>query len=402
MKNFKLIIILLVSLFIFTPTFNAANNNTLATFREKLATYRKEHNQATANANKTKSELNTAKNNVYNNQEEIKTNEKKVEEAKIEIETLNIEIAKKNEDIKKYMNVLQETMGNNIYLEYILDVNNYADLVYRYAIIEQVSAFDKEKITQYEEKIDKNKVLQVELAQRELALESQIAKLEKDIVSLGTEYNKLVEITLDVKEQLDSTQAYIDYLVSIGCKENQDITDCIGKHGDIGFIRPVPYGTVTSNYGPRTNPITGAKGTWHGALDIGGMKEGSNAYSAANGVVGKIIRKSRCGGNMVYVHHNIKGVKYTTAYYHLYQIKVSLGDVVTRNTVVGTVGGGWLTPWDGCSTGTHLHFVIAKGWYGTNCDYNCYISPTLFSQTKAVDPRNYIYFPQKYVWFNGR
>ena len=402
MKYFKIIIVLIFSLFIFTGETNATNKNTLAGFREKLAAYRKSHNEASSNASKTKSELNTAKNNVYNNQEEIKANEKKVEEAKTEIEVLNIEIAKKDEEIKKYMNALQETTGNNIYLEYILDAKDYADLVYRYAIIEQVSAHNNEKINEYEDKIDKNKELQVELAARELELEQQIVKLEKDIASLGKEYNKLVEITLDVKEQLDSTQAYIDYLVSIGCKENQDITDCIAKHGDIGFVRPVPYGTITSEYGYRTSPITGEKGTWHGALDIGGMKEGSNAYSAANGVVGKIIERSKCGGNMVYIHHNINGVKYTSAYYHLVNIKVSLGEVVSRNTVVGTVGGGWLTPWDGCSTGTHLHFVIAKGWYGTDCDYDCYISPSLFSQTKAVNPRDYIHFPSKYRWFYTR
>ena len=46
-------------------------------------------------------------------------------------------------------------------------------------------------------------------------------------------------------------------------------------------------------------------------------------------------------------------------------VNVKTGQTVTSNTVVGTVGGGRGTSsWDKCSTGPHLHFAVAYGWYG--------------------------------------
>ena len=60
---------------------------------------------------------------------------------------------------------------------------------------------------------------------------------------------------------------------------------------------------------------------------------------------------------------------------HLHAVKVKIGDVVTINTIIGTVGGG--ESYDGCSTGPHLHFGIMKGWTG----YTYY------------NPRSYISFP---------
>lgn len=401
MKYLKIFVLLLMSMFIFSTNVSASKG-TVAGLRKELEEQRRTYNEASSNSNKSKAEINAAKNRIYNSQEEIKKNETAINKAKIEIETLNLEIAKTDEDIKKYLNTLQETSSNNLYLEFILDAKDYADLVYRYAIIEQLASHDKEKINSYENKIIQNKELQIELTNREKELQTQIASLEKEVVSLGKEYNKFVEIELDTKKELDATQVYIDHLVSIGCGETEEIISCIGLNGDTGFTRPVPYGTITSYYGWRTSPLTGAPGTWHGGLDIGGMREGSNIYPIANGIVVKIITKSGCGGNMVYINHNIGGKLYTSAYYHLLNIKVKTGDLVTRNSVVGGAGG-WpaSTPWDSCSTGTHLHLVLAHGWYGSKCEGDCYSSPSTFN-AKSVNPRDYISFPNKGSWFNTR
>ena len=97
-----------------------------------------------------------------------------------------------------------------------------------------------------------------------------------------------------------------------------------------------------------------------------------------------IVRKSSCGGNMVYIQHTIKGVKYRTVYMHLHSINVKVGDIVTITSVIGTVGGG--ESYDNCSTGAHLHFGIMKGWSG----YTYY------------NPRNYVKFPKLGVRFNTR
>ena len=117
--------------------------------------------------------------------------------------------------------------------------------------------------------------------------------------------------------------------------------------------------------------------TMHNGVDIGGNSTGTKVFSAAAGKVNKVVNKSSCGGNMVYIQHTVNGKKYRTVYMHLHTIKVKVGDIVTANTQIGTVGGG--ESYDACSTGPHLHFGLLKGWEG----YTYY------------DPRNYVNLPGK-------
>ena len=105
------------------------------------------------------------------------------------------------------------------------------------------------------------------------------------------------------------------------------------------------------------------------ALDIGGASpfEGTPVYAAAAGVVSGMIHEYSCGGNMLYINVNVNGEEYTTYYYHLLDFNVSMGDVVTQDTVIGWVGG-WSTStehggYDNCTTGSHLHYGVAKGYY---------------------------------------
>ena len=89
-----------------------------------------------------------------------------------------------------------------------------------------------------------------------------------------------------------------------------------------------------------------------------------------------------------WVHHKLSnGKTYTSVYMHLYQIKVSKGDTVTKDTVVGIMGGGSTTPWDYCSTGPHSHLGLATGLYGI--DYN---SSSLKSH--YINPTSMINFPK--------
>lgn len=401
MKYLKIFIIFITCLFIFGSKVYASEADTLAGLRSELAALKEKKRKADYKTAQTKSEINNAKNNIYYSQDEIRKNEKEIDEAKVEIEKLNIEIAKTEESIKGLMNALQESMGNNIYLEYLLDAKDYADLVYRYAIIEQVAADNTQKINTWEEKIDQNIQLQKDLTAREAVLKNEIAKLEQSVMSLGDQYDDYVEDAAAIKNEVVSTQEYINYLVNLGCGESQNIISCINMHGDTGFSKPLVKGTITSYFGYRIHPITGAKSSWHNAIDIGGNSEGTSVYASANGIVSKITRKSSCGGNQVYVHHNIAGKLYTTSYWHLLDIKVSIGQSVTRNTVVGTVGGGGRTPWDGCSTGAHLHFIIARGWYGTSCSGDCYLSWNTFKYVKATDPKEILKLPSKGIrWFS--
>jgi len=254
--------------------------------------------------------------------------------------------------------------------------------------------FQEDKITSWKDKIERNEQLKVDLAAREIQLNDQIESLSKDIDKLNDALIGYSNEGTTAQQAIDSTQQFIKFLEENDCKENQNLTQCITE-GDTRFIRPLKKGVITSVWGYRRHPVTGKPNTFHNGIDIGGNSVGTPIYPAANGTVGKIIYKSPCGGNQVYIYHNIKGKRYTTSYLHLNTINVKLGQVVKSTSVIGTVGGQKGTG-DGCTTGAHLHFGMGTGWFGAD-----YVSNSTW-QARSVNPVSVISFPAKGKYFNSR
>ena len=118
---------------------------------------------------------------------------------------------------------------------------------------------------------------------------------------------------------------------------------------------PIAYGYVTSDYGWRGSEF-------HTGIDFSGTGHGSNVYSVASGVVVNITYpayRGACGNHIVYVFHNINGVQYTTSYWHMINVSVSVGQNVTPNTVLGHMGG--LHSEDSCAYGAHVHLNLFRG-----------------------------------------
>ena len=400
MKNTgKLLILFILVLFVtMTPVIVSANTNarTLKELRNELQQLKNKKAQQTADKNATKSKINVAKNDIGNKQNEIETNTKDIADATTESEKLTVEIAEGKVKLDKLVAAYQIAKENNAYLDYVFDSKSYDELVYRSALSEQLMDYLNEEITSWNDKIDKNEKLKVDLAEKSKQLESDINSLSSSIDQWGVYLNKLEEGAVSINEDIKSTEELIKYYTSIGCSETEDLEKCASVKGDTGFIRPLKKGVTTSYYGYRTLN-SGSMGNFHSGVDIGGNSEGTPVYSVANGMVGKIIRQYSCGGNMVYVYHTIKGVQYTTTYMHLLTINVSVGQAVTSQTQIGTVGGGKGTrAYETCSTGAHLHLSLATGWYGQTY--------TSYSQWKShlVDPRSYINIPAKGKWFYSR
>lgn len=103
---------------------------------------------------------------------------------------------------------------------------------------------------------------------------------------------------------------------------------------------------VTSNYGPRMDPISNRPG-WHYGIDIGAAW---NAPIVAAGP-GKVIFAGRKTGygKVVDIDH---GQGYISRYAHLNQIRTRRGDIVAVGDDIGTMGS------SGRSTGPHLHYEI--------------------------------------------
>jgi murein DD-endopeptidase MepM/ murein hydrolase activator NlpD len=129
--------------------------------------------------------------------------------------------------------------------------------------------------------------------------------------------------------------------------------------GDGTFIRPVP-GPITSGFGYRTDPVTGAT-AYHAGLDIGAPC-GTPIKAAGTGNVISAGFNSGGYGNMTLINH---GNGLSTLYGHQSSIIVSSGQSVTQGQVIGYVGS------TGKSTGCHLHFEVRVG--GNPVDPNAYL-----------------------------
>lgn len=105
-------------------------------------------------------------------------------------------------------------------------------------------------------------------------------------------------------------------------------------------------GWVTSTFGMRTSPFTGAK-KLHEGIDIA-TRSGNPVIATADGTV--LFAGVRAGyGKLVIIDH---GFGITTRYGHLSSIETTAGEVVRRGTLVGRVGN------TGRSTGPHLHYEV--------------------------------------------
>lgn len=395
----KKIIVLLLTIILFIPNVFATNARTLGELKSELAALKTKKANQEYKKKRTNNEIESARNNIYTSQNEITQNREKIENAKKEVEELNNEIAITKESIKRLINSYELLQGDNIYLEYIFQAESYADLVYRYEVVNQILGYNNSQIESWESKVTYNEQLQVDLAKQEEELNKKIASLESSIDSLGSDLEKISDITMDIQEQIDGINSLIKYYEGLGCKDNQDLNECVSVKGDTMFRKPLIKGTITSYFGYRIDPIRGSY-RFHSGTDIGGNAEGTNVYATANGVVGMIIdntSKKICGGRQVYIYHTINGQKYTSGYMHLLDINVKVGDKVTSETVIGHVGGGRKTQsWESCSTGAHLHFMLGYGWYGsTYSSYSTWIS-NLFDAKKTLN------LPNKYTYWYSR
>lgn len=124
-------------------------------------------------------------------------------------------------------------------------------------------------------------------------------------------------------------------------------------------------GQVTSNFGWRTDPITGGP-RFHGGLDIA-APQGSPVYAPQAGVV---VYSGAYGGygNVVVLNH---GNTLYTVYGHNSRLLVNRGDTVYRGQVISLVGS------TGRSTGPHLHFEVHyKQQYLNPMSYMVYVQHT--------------------------
>jgi murein DD-endopeptidase MepM/ murein hydrolase activator NlpD len=104
---------------------------------------------------------------------------------------------------------------------------------------------------------------------------------------------------------------------------------------------------ITAPFGIRRSYGGGPASSYHGGLDYS-VPEGTPVYCPAPGTV-VLAEALQVRGGAVIVDHG-RGVM--SAYWHLSEIKVAVGQRVERGSVLGAVGT------TGLSTGAHLHWEL--------------------------------------------
>lgn len=341
----------------------AKEAETLADLREELKSLQAEKKRNEQSKNQTQSEINSKKNAVANAHEEIEQAKTDITIAEQEITDSKTEIDKLTAETEALLVFMQQMNGENAYVQYVTGSSSMTELVMRLAAVDQITTYNQKTLAELEALINKNEQLKVELEQKQVDLNNKIESYEKKITSLGKNLADLAEVSEDIDDQIKNQKALIKTYEDMGCGENQLLSQCVEVANNASWRKPLKRGVVTSLWGYRKSPITGAQ-QFHNGIDLAGNSEGTKIYSAASGTVAAITWKSSCGGNKVYIHSYVNGKSYTHYYFHLLNINVKVGDNVTTETAIGTVGGGSKTrSYDKCSTGAHLHFGIATGFY---------------------------------------
>ncbi|MFI3260742.1 MAG: peptidoglycan DD-metalloendopeptidase family protein [bacterium] len=398
MKIFMVILLISIIIVDSMPV-TAVAATTLRDLKNELAALVQEKTTSENQVNSTEAQINANNKEIaeaYTAIEEAKNNiiisEKKIEETNEEIENLSV--------IAAELLVMYEQMQNqDTYMSFVTASSSLTELIMRLDAITMLTDYNEQTILTLENLIIENEKEQVLLVKTQEELKGNIATYESKIVSLQGDLKYFAEITEDIDDQINNQQKLIEYYEDLGCGLDQNLDECVEIANNVSWMKPLNYGIVTSLFGYRY--IWGSY-SFHNGIDIGGNAEGTKVYSIAAGTVAAITERSSCGGNKVYVHSYVDGKAYTAAYLHLLNINVKVGDKVTTDTVVGTIGGGSGTWWDTCTTGAHLHLTIATGFYlgGGSDSYSNYYTYVANSIEPPGFPGLYNSFSSRTAWFS--
>ena len=386
MKKLSSILLIMFVLVTAILTHEEAEAKTLGDLKAELEKTKQEYINTKKEQQNTENQMININSNIKKAQSDMEQAGNDIETLNKEIDKLNADIEEKEQEIKNIINFYQVSNGDSAYLEYVFGANDFTDMIYRGAVVEEMSKYNDELVKKFNDQINENKKKQEELKQKQEDLKKKQKALESEYSELGSKLKDIVDIKVDEEEAIRVQEEIIKMYKDKGCKDNEDINTC-GKKilpYDTKLWRPLDSGYISSNFG---NRCFNGGCDYHTGIDIG-KPSGSPVYATANGTVAALTYKYNCGGNMIFIHHNVNGTHYTSVYMHLKSINVNKGDTVNKNTIIGYVGGDSTTPWDRCTTGAHLHFTLLSGLVGT--DYRAW-SSTFYA--KLLNPRNYVNFP---------
>lgn len=296
-----------------------------------------------------------------------------------------------NEENKIRIRTMEEE-GEVSYWEVLFKANSFSDLLDRLNIVEEIAASDTRRLQALSDAANNVEVAQGELvaekAEMELA-KQELDATQTELDAKREEADALIQELLDKADDLEALEAEFEaqeaeFLKQIAQKEEEFSAakkaewdafiatsvpretsapggssggGTVGSGGG-GWMVPCSYTSITSPFGNRVSPTTGAS-TYHQGVDLD-TGTGWPVVASRAGVV-TVAGWGSSAGNYVKIDHRDG---FSSIYMHLSSISVSTGQVVSQGQNIGATGS------TGVSTGDHLHFGIAlNGVWVNPCNY---------------------------------
>lgn len=334
MKRKTLISILIFVLIAAMGTFSLSYATSVSEKQDELDSINKQKDDVagdmealTSSIKEQQAEIDKLQNTMEQKQVEINEAERDIEETKQNIE-------ERKDGLNNRLRTMYKN-GSVGFLDVLLGSNSISEFISNLEMIQRIYENDQDTLTTLEE--------------QHQVLEEKQAALKTEKAELSEQKAVAEEKESALQSDKDSLQAKLDELNAEADKVSSEIAglqdhDKVYKGGK--FMWPTTSTTITSPFGFRIHPVTGAY-TGHTGVDIGvGM--GSPVYAAASGTV--IVAGGYGGyGNAVVIDH---GSGISTLYGHNSSVNVSVGQSVKQGQVIASSGS------TGISTGPHLHFEV--------------------------------------------
>lgn len=296
-----------------------------------------------------------------------------------------------NDDNKLRIRTMEEE-GELSYWEVLFKANNFSDLLDRLNMVEEIAASDNRRLQELADAA--NNVVE---AQEELEVEKEdMEKTKEELDSTQAELDAKVQESMDLLQELLSkgdeltalqeeyeameaefleqiAQKEVEYSAAKQAEWEAYMATYVpptteggsggsggsgGTSGGGGWVRPCSYTSITSPFGYRESPTTGAS-TYHQGVDLD-TGTGDPVVAARAGVVIAASYSSSAGYYVQIDHQD----GFRSIYMHLSSIGASVGQIVSAGTYIGATGA------TGIATGDHLHFGISlNGVYVNPCNY---------------------------------
>ena len=306
-------------------------------------------------------QVQSIQNNIDSLNELIAAKEAQIQETQEELEAAEQTATAQYEAMKERIRFMYE-QGDSMYLEMLLGADSFADMLNKADYIEQLSAYDRRKLEEYQLVVEYTQLCKEELlSEQELLDEAKVAAEEEQDNLNALIDEKEVQITAYETDIATKEAAIREYDAEIAeqneiiaaleaqvAAEKAALADATRIRYDGGvFMWPAPsYTRISSEYGWRMHPTLGVE-KFHNGVDLA-APGGSPILAAYDG---KVVASgySPSMGNYIMIDH---GDTLYTIYMHASALYVSTGDYVTRGQKIAAVGT------TGRSNGNHLHFGV--------------------------------------------